>query len=341
MTISARSVLMAGVATVTASAVLIAPSVQPPPPPAPAPVAATVELAAQSRNFVDTPAFAALVAAAQQIAPSAFVEIPRPGDPPPAPTATLLAFPGLGQAIRNVYNIVIPIVDYGVAWAQYLVGWIPWGWLISDQIGIFYYDLIRPIVTSITYNISFWIDGSISFGQGLNNVILDSANAGIGFLNGEIRWGWGFLPPLPFPPPQIPYLPWFGLLQAQAAEVTAEGFTAPVTPGGATAPQGPRGFLKRAVGELTKILTPEKTVEETVEGTTPVDELDPGNKNVTRSLIATPHGVAKGIVQAQGEVRGAIRDAATAVADSKKPGAVREALTAAPRDGCTERPRQR
>ena len=36
MKISARSVLMAGVATLTASAVVIAPSVQPPPPPAPA-----------------------------------------------------------------------------------------------------------------------------------------------------------------------------------------------------------------------------------------------------------------------------------------------------------------
>ena len=36
MSISARSVLMAGVATVTASAVLIAPSVQPLPPPKPA-----------------------------------------------------------------------------------------------------------------------------------------------------------------------------------------------------------------------------------------------------------------------------------------------------------------
>ena len=35
MKISARSVLMAGVATLTASAVAIAPSVQPPPPPTP------------------------------------------------------------------------------------------------------------------------------------------------------------------------------------------------------------------------------------------------------------------------------------------------------------------
>ena len=49
MKISARSVLMAGVATVTASAVVIAPSVQPPPPPTP-----TIQLAAAVQPLVTT-----------------------------------------------------------------------------------------------------------------------------------------------------------------------------------------------------------------------------------------------------------------------------------------------
>ncbi len=49
----------------------------------------------------------------------------------------------------------------------------------------------------------------------------------IGFANAEINWGWGLLPPLPFPPPQIPLLPWFGLLQTQTAGVTAEDLTTP------------------------------------------------------------------------------------------------------------------
>ena len=44
MNISARSALMAGVATVTASAVLVAPSVQPLPPPRP-----TIQLAADAQ----------------------------------------------------------------------------------------------------------------------------------------------------------------------------------------------------------------------------------------------------------------------------------------------------
>ena len=37
----------------------------------------------------------------------------------------------------------------------------------------------------------------------------------------------GCLPPLPFGPPQIPYLPWFGLLQTQAAGITAQDALAP------------------------------------------------------------------------------------------------------------------
>jgi hypothetical protein len=58
----------------------------------------------------------------------------------------------------------------------------------------------------------------------LNNVILDGANSFIRLLNSEIIYGFGFLPPLPpgFPIPQIPYLPWFGLLQAQTAATSAE-----------------------------------------------------------------------------------------------------------------------
>ncbi len=150
------------------------------------------------------------------------MEIPRPGDAPAAPSATLLAFPGLGQAIRSIYDSVAFWINYGVDLADYFLGWIPFGYLIGDQVVIFWDALIEPIARSITYNISFWIDGSISFGQGLNNVILDSANR-IGFLNAEIRYGWGWLPPLPFPPPQIPYLPWFGLLQAQAADARPRG----------------------------------------------------------------------------------------------------------------------
>jgi hypothetical protein len=190
MGISVRSYLTTGVAAMTAATIAFVPSVKEPMPAASHPsvvqvASPTVQLAAQTRNAADNPAFSAFVAAAQRLTPSAIVAIPRPGDAPPAPSAALLAFPGLGQAIRTTYDVVEFWVDYAVDWADYLLGWVLFGYLIGDQVQIFYTEL-EPIAKSITYNISFWIDGSISFGQGLSNVINDSINAGIGLANAEI-----------------------------------------------------------------------------------------------------------------------------------------------------------
>ncbi|WP_123025367.1 hypothetical protein [Mycolicibacterium stellerae] len=223
MTISARSILMAGVATLTVTAIAAAPSIQPAAPPRSEPAGA-VQLSAKTQPLIDRAELTAWLAAAQRRSRPSSVSTALV-DQQAAPTAALFSFPGLGNAIINAYNFIEPIVAYGVQWAQYLVGWIPFGYLIGDQIGIFYFNLIEPIAETITYNIAYWIGGSKSFLQALNDGILDSANAGIGFLNAEIRWGWGFLPPLPFGPPQIPYLPWFGLLQTQTAGVATAGLT--------------------------------------------------------------------------------------------------------------------
>ncbi len=217
MTISARSALLAGAATITASAVMLAPSVQPLPPDVAVPAMDAVVQQVPSQQLVE------LLAAVQRLAvqpgPGA-AAAPLAADQLAAPTAGLLAFPGLGNAIITAYNIIEPWVAYGVDLADYALGWIPFGWLIGDQINIFY-DSFEPAVQSIFYNLGWWIGGSISFWQGLNDVILDGANAFIGLLNAEIRYGLGFLPPLPFGPPQIPYLPWFGLL-TQTAPTSAD-----------------------------------------------------------------------------------------------------------------------
>lgn len=209
MQISARSVLMSGMATLTATAIALTP-VQALPKDIAVPAADTAVQQAQSQQLVD------LLAAVQRLASNS------PGaslvaDPQAAPTASLLAFPGLGNAIINTYNFIEYWVDYGVDVAAYALGWIPFGWIAGDQIQIFYNSLIEPIARTITYNAADWISGYISFLQAINNDVLGSANAFIGFLNAEINWGWGLLPPLPFPPPHIPPLPWFGILQTQAA----------------------------------------------------------------------------------------------------------------------------
>ena len=117
MKISARSVLMAGVATLTITATAAAPSVQA----LPREVAVRATDAASqqdpSQQQVD------LLAAIQRLAPKAVVS-PTVGQLA-APTAGLFAFPGLGNAIIGAYNAIEPWVAYGVDLADYALGWIP------------------------------------------------------------------------------------------------------------------------------------------------------------------------------------------------------------------------
>ena len=135
MTISARSILMAGVATATVGAVAIAPSVQPAPAPRPQ-AASTVQLAAQTVKLPDKAALTAWLQALQRQSPNAAGAVQPVAAAQAAPTAELFAFPGLGNAIISAYNIIEPWVAYGVDVADWALGWIPFGWLIGDQINI-------------------------------------------------------------------------------------------------------------------------------------------------------------------------------------------------------------
>src|SRR6476646_7830249 len=128
MSVSARAALMAGIATVTASAVFIAPSVQPLPPPKP-----SIQLAAQANiQLTAQPAdyFSQLAEWWQPIFwPSAGKPFPAPPDIGPSPT------PGeFEDAIKSTYDAIEPWVEWCFEVATYVVGWIPWvGWL-SGQI---------------------------------------------------------------------------------------------------------------------------------------------------------------------------------------------------------------
>ena len=89
-----------------------------------------------------------------------------------------------------------------------MVGWIPYvGWL-APQIDIFYHFGER-IVRSIVFNIAFWLDGNISFAQGLVNVGVDTINAFIYLANDQIDFWLPPLPPIAAATPDLPpmYLP--------------------------------------------------------------------------------------------------------------------------------------
>ncbi|OBA76279.1 hypothetical protein A5641_22250 [Mycobacterium sp. 1554424.7] len=109
----------------------------------------------------------------------------------------------IGDAIKAGYLLVEPYVQYGFDLAAYAVGYLPYvGWL-APQI-YFLYDLFEPMVQAGLFNTIDWLQGSISFAQGLAN-FWDATTASINqFISTEIYWALSFLPPLPPLPPFFP-----------------------------------------------------------------------------------------------------------------------------------------
>jgi hypothetical protein len=201
MNLSLRSCLTAGIATITAAAVALGPAVQEPTPAAtPMPVVSVasppIRLAADVQPLAATDLPGLLVGWLQRVIvpPSAGQPFPTPQFPPVvAPTS-------IGSSIIGIYNAVEPWTRYIADVAAYAVGWIPYvGWL-APQITIFY-NFGERIARSITYNVAYWLDGNISFLQGLVNVGVDTVNSFIQL--GIDEWNF-WLPPLP-PLPPFPF----------------------------------------------------------------------------------------------------------------------------------------
>ncbi|GJF18491.1 hypothetical protein NGTWS1803_37750 [Mycolicibacterium cyprinidarum] len=129
-------------------------------------------------------------------------------------------------------NAASDIIDgvYSVSryWANYvslelgpwLINWIPFGYLISDQIYIWYPDFVLPTVDSFVYDfldpvVNNPLDLGVWF-DGIGDVISTAANGivtGIGSeINYLVTFGW-----FPIPLPPLPNFPLPGLGSASAA----------------------------------------------------------------------------------------------------------------------------
>jgi hypothetical protein len=133
---------------------------------------------------------------------------PSASQPFPTPQFLPIVSPtSIGSTIKDVYNAIEPWVRYGFDLAAYAVGWIPLvGWL-APQITIFY-NFGERIARSITYNIADWLDGQITFGQGLINVGVDTFNSFVQLGIDQLNFWLPSLPPLPpFPLAATPQEP--------------------------------------------------------------------------------------------------------------------------------------
>src|SRR6478609_2270228 len=324
MTISARSVLMAGVATATASAVLIAPSVEPLPPPKPA-----IQLAASS---VTAQPLALPAGYSAQLAkwwqelflPSADRPFPTP---PPVVTPTPGSVP---DTLEWAYHAIEPWVQYGFELAQYALGWVPYvGWL-SGQVMIFYF-LGEGIVHAIAHNTLDWLNGDGSFAQNLGEGIRWSIDTLIQF--GINEWNY-FLPPLP-PLPPIPCIifctnlsefnaPLDGIRVGLRETVTdlLAGLSAiiplprdPEEPRVGLTTEDVPGFKTKTPDLVAEVSSVPKTVVDFLNPSVAAEDENAGTgtdvpkepkkpRRILTALVERPGNILKGAVHAQGEVRG-------------------------------------
>jgi hypothetical protein len=197
--VSVRSFLMALVATNMAACVAVAPSIALPP---------DVKVPAKQPDAtrVLSKATVELLAAVQRMPPA----VASSAVPATAPNAAVTAVPAPQNAasdfIVNAWNAVLPWIDYGVNLTGYVLGFIPYGYLIGDQVSIVYYSLVRPVANSFVVdlvapvvndplNIFSYTNGLIALGS---VTVTSLINLGINEFNYFFGWLIPPLPPLPF-----------------------------------------------------------------------------------------------------------------------------------------------
>ena len=218
MNAASKKVVTAGIAIITASAVATAPCITSPE----SPRHLAVQLSAQVTSTVAQPfdPMSLVIDWLERVVipPSASAPFPTPDFLP------IVAPTSIGSTIKNVYNAVEPWVRYGFDLAAYAVGWIPYvGWL-APQITIFY-NFGERIARSITYNIADFLDGHISFVQGLINVSNDTIASLVQLGRDQLAF---WLPPLP-PLPPFPFAATGTQLSTLEAPVTNGPAVSPAT----------------------------------------------------------------------------------------------------------------
>lgn len=103
----------------------------------------------------------------------------------------------LGTAIENAYLAIEPWVSYGFDLVSYAVRWVFLIGILAPQINYFY-DLFEPIVQSVLFNTIDFLDGTVSFTQGLNNISAATTASIDQFITTENYWFRSLFPP---PPP--------------------------------------------------------------------------------------------------------------------------------------------
>jgi hypothetical protein len=216
MEVSMRSMLTAGVAALTASAIVVAPSVAPLPAPAPAAHSISVGLSAAVQPIVSLPSLTNIAAAAHGTQTVAVAAVNASWN---------------GNAIMNFYFAVEPWVQYGFELATYAVGFVPIASFFSPLIMVAF-STGEPIVQSLFQSAQYLVDGNWTAIP--NTLVNGFVQGGANLVNYTLNWIFGYLPPLPPIPPFA--APATAAAAAVAAPTLTPGFAKPLARASQAAP---------------------------------------------------------------------------------------------------------
>lgn len=197
---------------------------------------------------------------------------------------TTLEEPVVLNAASDLIDGVYSFTRY---WANYvslelgpwLINWIPFGYLISDQIYIWYPNFVLPTVDSFVYdfldpvvnnplNLAVWLDG---IGDIINTAVTGVVNGIVAEIDYVLDFGW-----FPFPLPPLPDLPLLGPASesttAAAAPLSTESVPASITDESLVGAPGEQAVDSDSTGE-TEAPAQKRTEDEGgVETETAIDE---------------------------------------------------------------------
>lgn len=287
MTVSVRSFLTVGMAALTAGAVAVAPVHTPAPE---ALTTATVRLSAAVQPLLQ-PVTAAAAVLGQVSAPA-----PAPtAAATPTPQASATANNAASNAIINLYNFAEPWVQWGFAVGAWALSYVPIAGYFAQQVNIAY-ATGEPIVGSWVYSLAALLDGQI--GQIPQILVAGVQQAVNNFIQGEIQWISGYLPPLPPFPPLAATAP---SKVAAAAAATVEAVQAP-----AARNVNPARAARAGVAGVARAAAAVAPAADAVEST-PTESPKTAVKSVTSA-----------VQDAVTEVKDTVKDTVNSVRDSAK-----------------------
>ena len=249
----------------------------------------------------------------------------EPGDP--ASDVATLEEPGDDPAVLNAASDIINDV-YAVTryWANYvslelgpwLINWVPFGYLISDQIYIWYPDFVLPVVDSFVYDfldpvvnnpldLGVWVTG---IGDIINTAVTGVYNGIVSEIQYVLDFGWF---PIPLPPlPDFP-LP-FAADSTEAAVTLAASEADPATEAAADT----------QAAEATQATETTDAAGATEDTGAPADPEAPAGE------VAEPEAPVEGDAEQTGEVTGEVDDTGVVADDAREPAGDTEVPVEAP-----------